>query len=178
MEDSIMAYATEPNRLISMMLGTATPTNQSHCQDCSLYQPNNHYHGSCRHRLVALAQDPSCYQAQVNQTSLIAREPVEPYGNSSLDIQEPDTFEEPDYALGTMTSESMEEMAAQFDLAELADLGRALDEYLRLNDHQDTPPEALQSKLRSIQQQMVNIAADMGFVKFTPELYEQLYGKQ
>ena len=93
----------------------------------------------------------------------------------------------PEYDLGTMTDETLDEMAAEMDREELADLANAIDELLRLSDRADreTAPndraevEAQRDKkLLNIQQLMVSISADMGLMNVTPELYERLYGKR
>ena len=92
-----------------------------------------------------------------------------------------------EYQLGAMPDETLEEMAAEMDREELADLANSIDEILTLSaraeretassDLEET--EAEKSKtLLTIQQQMVSIASDMGLVQFTPALYQRLYGKQ
>lgn len=92
-----------------------------------------------------------------------------------------------EYELGAMTDETLEEMAAEMDREELADLANSIDDFLKLSDRaeRETAPndleetEAEKSKtLLVIQKQMVSIASDMGLVQFTPELYQRLYGKQ
>ncbi|MEM1279990.1 MAG: hypothetical protein AAGG53_08270 [Cyanobacteria bacterium P01_H01_bin.152] len=92
-----------------------------------------------------------------------------------------------EYQLGAMTDETLEEMAAEMDREELADLANSIDEFLKLSDRAERETassdleetEAEKSKtLLTIQQQMVSIASDMGLVQFTPALYQRLYGKQ
>ena len=92
-----------------------------------------------------------------------------------------------EYPLGVMTDETLEEMAAEMDREELADLANSIDEFLKLSDRaeRETTPDdqvetaaAKSNTLLNIQQQMVSIASDMGLVKLTPELYERLYGKK
>lgn len=177
-----MAYTTESNRLITMMLDESIPRNQSICRDCSLYVPTNGYHGSCAHQPVTLAHDPSCYQAKIQPPSSRVSEPTGDYDNGI-----PSDFEEPDYTLGTMTDETLDEMAAEMDREELADLANAIDEFLKLSDRADreTAPEDLadieeqkSQKLLSIQQQMVSLSIDMGLITITPELYQRLYGQK
>jgi hypothetical protein len=183
MESSIMPYTTSSSdRLIALMLDESIPRNQSTCRDCSLYQPSNHYHGTCAHKAITLAHNPSCYQAQIQSPSTgQAAEPTGEYNSSATDI------EEPDYTLATMTDETLDEIAAAMDLEELADLAHTIDEYLKLSDRADreTAPEdkaevaaAQSQKLLSIQQQMINLAIDMGLTTITPELYQRLYGQQ
>lgn len=176
-----MPYATpSSDRLIAMMLDESIPRNQSTCRDCSLYQPSNHYHGTCAHKAITLAHNPSCYQAQIQPSAGKAAEPTGDYNGTPTDI------EEPDYTLATMTDETLDEMAAAMDIEELADLAHTINEFLKLSDRADreTAPidqaevEAEKTqKLLSIQQQMMSLSSDMGLIQFTPELYQRLYGQ-
>jgi len=53
------------DNLIRLMLDPSIPRNQSQCKDCKLYQPSNAQSGSCKHRVVTLAKELTCYQAEV-----------------------------------------------------------------------------------------------------------------
>lgn len=187
MESSIMPYTTESNRLIALMLDESIPRNQSTCKDCSLYVPTNNYHGSCAHQSIALAHDPSCYQAKIQPSSAVVKEPSETHYQADQltqteahldDFEAPDSYEEPDYTLGTPTDETLDELAAALDLEELADLSQAINEYLQLNDRADTTASDRKQQLLKLQRLLASASSDMGLLKFTTELYERLYGQQ
>lgn len=93
-----------------------------------------------------------------------------------------------EYHLGTMTDETLEEMAAEMDREEMSDLANAIATYLRLSEHLDSGKghsdevqeweEEKAKTLLRIQQLMVSVSSDMGLVQFTPELYQRLYSNK
>jgi gamma-glutamyl:cysteine ligase YbdK (ATP-grasp superfamily) len=82
------------------------------------------------------------------------------------------------YDISVMTPEAIDELFEQENLqTDIEDLWTALGEYIKVNDRVDADPDELTAKRLEMQQQLANVAADMGLLKWTPELYQQLYGK-
>jgi chromosome segregation ATPase len=84
-----------------------------------------------------------------------------------------------EYDISTMTPEAIDELFKQENLqTEIEDLWSALGEYIKTNDRVDADPEELAAKRLEMQQQLAQVACDLGLLKWSPELHQKLYGKK
>jgi hypothetical protein len=91
---------------------------------------------------------------------------------------EADMGREDEYDISVMTPEAIDELFEQENLqADIEDLWTVLGEYIKANDRVDADPDELAAKRLEMQQQLANVAADMGLLKWSPELHQRLYGK-
>jgi len=86
---------------------------------------------------------------------------------------------EDEYDISVMTPEAIDELFEQENLqTDIEDLWTTLGEYIKVNDRVDADPDELAAKRLEMQQQLANVAADMGLLKWTPELHQKLYGNK
>lgn len=85
---------------------------------------------------------------------------------------------EDEYDISTMTPEAIDELFERENLqVDIADLWMTLGDYIRANERADADPDELAAKRLEVQQQLANVAADMGLLKWSQELHQRLYGK-
>jgi hypothetical protein len=85
---------------------------------------------------------------------------------------------EDEYDISTMTPEAIDELFQRENLqVDIEDLWTTWGEYIKANDRVDADPNELAAKRLEVQKQLANVAADMGLLKWSPDLHQRLYGK-
>ena len=77
-----------------------------------------------------------------------------------------------------LTDETLDEMAAEMDREELADLSQQINKYIALSHRGDASHEELREQFRKVQHDLYMVAVGMNFVKWSLDQYEKLKAKQ
>jgi hypothetical protein len=85
---------------------------------------------------------------------------------------------EDEYDITTMTPEAIDELFEQENMqADIADLWTTLGDYIQVKARADADPDELAAKHLELQQQLANVAVDMGLLQWSQELHQRLYRK-